>query len=107
MRLQKPDWEQGDQHPGDLQKAVAQLVEQIAKRDQKIARQESLLLYTQAQLAEGEAQLAKITTSRVWKVTRPIRWIGYFLAAPGSARGSMLRRGWEMILSSLKKTGRN
>lgn len=107
MQLQKPDWRQDDQNPDELQKTLAQLLEQIAKRDQKIAKQEALLLYTQTQLTEKDSQLSEIRNSLFWKLTRPIRWTRNFLMAPGSARGSMLRQAWEMFLSSLRITRRN
>jgi hypothetical protein len=107
MRLQKPDWRQDDPTPEELQNAVAQLLEQVAKRDQKIAERDALLLYTRARLAEKESQLSGITDSRIWKLLRPIRWIRSFLAAPRSARRTLLRQGWQMILSSLRITRRN
>jgi hypothetical protein len=107
MRLQKPDWRQDDPNPEDLQKAVVQLLEQVAKRDQKIAERDALLLYTRARLAEKESQLSGITDSRIWKLLRPIRWIRNFLVASRSARRTLLRQGSRMILSSLRKPRRN
>lgn len=107
MHQQKPKKPQEYTDPDLLQKALHQLLEQISKRDQKIAERDTLLLYTQAQLKEKEAQLHEITNSRLWKVVVFIRRIRVFIFSPGNRRVSMLRRGWEVILSSFKRIGRN
>jgi uncharacterized protein involved in exopolysaccharide biosynthesis len=107
MPQQKPDKRQEYTNPDLLQKALHQLLEQISKRDQKITERDTLLLYTQAQLKEKEAQLHEITNSGLWKLVVFIRRTRVFLVSPRSRRVSMLRRGWEVILSPFKRIGRN
>lgn len=107
MLEQRPDKQQNDDDPELMQKALRQLLEQISKRDQKIAERDALLLYTQAQLKEKESQLQEIVTSRAWKIVLFIRRIRTFLVSPGSRRIQMLRRGLDIIFSPLKKNGGN
>lgn len=106
MHQRKPNKRQEYTDPDLLQKALHQLLEQISKRDQKIAERDTLLLYTQSQLKAKEAQLHEITNSGLWKVMVFFRRIRIFLVSPGSRRVSMLRRGWEVILSSFKRIGK-
>jgi len=107
MYIQKPDKQQNDADPELLQKALHQLLEQISKRDQKIAEREALLLYTQRQLKEKESELHEILTSRAWKILLFFRRLRIFLISPGSRRTQMLRRGLDIIFSPFRKTGRN
>jgi hypothetical protein len=93
--------------PDVLQKALIQLLEQVSKRDQKIAERETLLLYTQTQLREKESQLHEIVTSRIWKMVLFIRRIHIFLVSPNNRRVQMLRRGSDLLLSRFKKIEKN
>ena len=107
MHIQKPGKEQNDADPELLQKALHQLLEQISKRDQKIAERDALLLYTQRQLKEKESELHEIVTSRAWKILLFIRRLHTFLVSPGSRRTQMLRQALDIIFSPFKKIGRN
>jgi len=107
MHIQKPGTQQNDADPELLQKALHQLLEQISKRDQKIAEREALLLYTQRQLKEKESELHEIITSRAWKILLFFQRLRIFLVSPGSRRKEMLRKGLDIIFSPLKKIGKN
>jgi hypothetical protein len=107
MHIQKPDKQQNDADPELLQKALHQLLEQISKRDQKIAERDALLFHTQRQLKEKESELHKILTSRAWKILLFFRRLRILLISPGSRRTEMLRRGLDIIFSPFKKIGRN
>ena len=107
MYNQKLGNQQNDADPELLQKALHQLLEQISKRDQKIAERDVLLLYTQRQLKEKESELHEIVTSRAWKILLFIRRLHIFLVSPGSRRMQMLRQGLGIVFSPFKKIGRN
>jgi hypothetical protein len=93
--------------PHSLEKALHQLLEQIAKRDQKIswlnsekmaalrsfqekeqallhtiADKDAILQYTQIQLTARESQLDEILTSRTWKLALFIQRIRVFFVPP-------------------------
>ena len=107
MHIQKPDKQQNDADPELLQKALHQLLEQISKRDQKIAERDALLFHTQRQLKEKESELDEILTSRAWKILLFFRRLRILLISPGSRRTEMLRRGLDIIFSPFKKIGKN
>ena len=107
MYNQKLGNQQNDADPELLQKALHQLLEQISKRDQKIAERDVLLLYTQRLLKEKESELHEIVTSRAWKILLFIRRLRIFLVSPGSRRMQMLRQGLSIVFSPFKKIGRN
>jgi hypothetical protein len=107
MHIQKPGKQNNDADSGLLQKALHQLLEQISKRDQKIAERDALLLYTQRQLKEKESELHEIVNSRAWKILLIIRRLRSFLVSPGPLRTRMLRQGLAIIFSPFKKIGRN
>ena len=88
-----------------FQEAVMQLLEQVAKRDQKIAERESLLFYTQTRLKEKEAKLHEIETSRLWKIVLFAQKIRIFLTSPNKRRRQILSRGIDLVLSRLRKSG--
>jgi hypothetical protein len=107
MYQQMPKGQQDHVNPDLLQKTLHQLLEQIAKRDQKIAERDALLLYTQAQLKERETQLQGIESSKCWKIMVFIQRIHVFLVSSNSRRVQMLRRVWTQILSPLRKIRRD
>ena len=111
MCRQKLDKQQDDTDLDLLQKALHQLLEQVSKRDQKIAwinaentaalrmlvereqamlaekaETEFMLRHTQAQLAEREAQFNEIVNSRTWKAALLLQRIRVFLVPPKSRR---------------------
>jgi uncharacterized protein (DUF3084 family) len=88
-----------------LQKSIYQLLEQISKRDQKIASKDKLLRYTQARLVERETQLARteaqlneIVASKTWKTALMMQRIRTFLVPLNSRRSRILERGVKTIL---------
>lgn len=132
MREQKSDKQQDYADPELLQKAVHQLLEQISKRDQKIAwinaektaalrafvekeqalldkiaERDAVLFYTQAQLTERESQINKIVTSRSWKIALLIQRIHIFLIPPQSRRAQVLERAMNIIFFPFKRTKKN
>ena len=107
MYNQEPDQQQKYTDPLLLQKAIRQLLEQIAIRDQKIswihsekmaalrsfqekeqallqklAEQDAVLNYTQTQLTARESQLHEILNSRTWKIALFIQRIRVFFVPP-------------------------
>ena len=123
---------QGDTELDLLQKALHHLLEQISKRDQKIAwinaeknaagrafveeeqallqqiaEKEAVLVYTQAQVTERESQLDKIVTSRSWKIALLIQRIHIFLAPPQSRRAQVLERVMRILFPPFKSIKRN
>ncbi len=130
--MSKQNVQQEDTDPQLLQEALRQLLEQIARRDQKISwinaektaaarsfaekeqallnkisEKEAILLYTQTQLTDREAQLNEILTSRTWKAALFIQRIRLFLVPPKSRRAQILQRGLNILFFPFKKTGRN
>jgi GT2 family glycosyltransferase len=113
MRKQKLDKQQDYTDPGLLQKALHQLLEQIARRDQKIlwlnaksimlAEKDVALRDTQVQLVEKESQLNRIVNSDTWKAVLLFRRIRDLLAPPNSRRASVLRQGLKFIIFLIKK----
>lgn len=116
MRKQKLDDKPDYANHELLQKALQQLLEQISKRDQKIARikaesaaalrasaerekstlikiaeQDAVLLYTQAQLNERNLQLDEILASRAWKAALFFQKVHTFLIPPNSHRARILK----------------
>lgn len=116
-----PDKEQDYVNPELLQKTISQLLEQIAKRDQKIswinaektatvrkliaeiAEGEAALRHTQDLLRDKELQLHETVTSRTWKIALLIQRIRTFLVPLGSRRARLLERGFNIIISPPKK----
>ena len=121
MRKQMPAKQQDYVNPELLQKTISQLLEQIAKRDQKIswinaektaivrklmaeiAEGEAALHHTQDLLRDKESQLHETITSRTWKIALLIQRIRIFLVPLGSRRARLLKRGFNIIISPLKK----
>lgn len=108
--------------PDSLQKALLQLLEQISKRDQKMARlnaenaatvrtfsekeqsllakiaeRDAILFYTQTQLKDRESQLDEILTSRTWKIALFLQRVRVFLLPPNSRRARVLRLGLNVL----------
>jgi len=131
MRKQKLDEQQGYTDPDLLQKALHQLLEQISKRDQKIAwinaesaatlrasmekeqamlitiaERDAILLYTQTQLKDRESQLNEILTSRTWRTALFLQRVRVFLIPPNSRRARVLRLGLDVIFFPFKKITR-
>jgi hypothetical protein len=128
MHEQTPKKQQEYSDLHSLQKALYQLLEQIAKRDQKIlwinsekmaalrsyqekeqallqklAEKDAVLQYTQTQLTDREAQLHEILSSRTWKMALFLQRVRVFFVPPQGRLAQTLQRGIDM----LKKTGRN
>ena len=126
--MSKQHAQQDDTSPQLAQVAVPALLEQLVRRDQKISwinaekaaaaqsfsekeqallnklsEKEAILLYTQTQLTDREAQINEILTSRTWKTALLLQRIFGFLVPPQSRRARILRRG----LGLFKKTGGN
>ena len=119
MHKQIPDDLKGDVNFDSMQNALSQLLEQISKRDQKIAwinaensavlrvsaekeravlaEKEDILLRVRIQLAEREALLNEIVTSRAWKVVLLFRRVRVFLVPPNSRRAWVIRQGLNFI----------
>ena len=107
MHKPESDKPQDYANPEVLQKSLYQLLEQISKRDQKLADKDTQLLYMQAQLTEKESQLHEIVTSKAWKIMSLIQKTYTFFTSPQNRRIQMLRRGLDIISSSFKKISRN
>ena len=119
MHKQIPDDLKGDVNFDSMQNALSQLLEQISKRDQKIAwinaensavlrvsaekqqavlaEKEDILLRVRIQLAEKDALLNEIVTSRAWKVVLLFRRVRVFLIPPNSRRALVIRQGLNII----------
>ena len=131
MSKQQRDEQQDRVDPNLLQQALHQLLEQISKRDQKIARlnvesaaalrasaekeramlntiaeRDAILLYTKTQLKDRESQLDEILTSRNWKTALFLQQARVFLIPPNSRRAQVLRLGLDVILFPFKKIKR-
>ena len=132
MREQKPDKQLDHTDPELLQKAIHQLLEQISKRDQKIAwidaqknaaarafvekeqallqqiaEKDAVLFYTQTQVTDRESQLDKIVTSRSWKIALLIQRIHIFIAPPQSRRAQVLERVTNILFFPFKRMKRD
>jgi hypothetical protein len=101
-----------------VQVAVNQLLEQIAKRDQRISwikaerattvRSLTLkLLETERQLSEREAQLHEILTSRTWRMAFFLQRIRNFLVPRESRRAQILQGGLNMMISPFRRGKRD
>jgi hypothetical protein len=129
MRSQNLDDEQDYTDPDLLQKALQQLLEQISKRDQKIARikaesaaalrasaereasmlnkiaeQDAILLYTQTQLKDRKLQLDEILASRTWKTALFLQKVHSFLIPTNSHRARILHSILAIISLPFKKS---
>lgn len=113
MHKQKPAYLH-ETDPGALQKALSLLLEQISKRDQKIAwitaqkeaeitERDALLRSTQSLLREREAQLHEILTSRTWKMASSLQRIRIFLVPLHSRREAILQRLIRIVFSPFRK----
>lgn len=119
MHKQIPDDLKSDTNSDSMQNALGQLLEQISKRDQRIAwinaensavlrvseekqravlaEKEDILLRVRIQLAEREALLNEIVTSRAWKVILLFRRVRVFFVPPNSRRAWMIRQGLNIM----------
>ncbi len=105
MSKQRSAVQQDHADPDHLHKSIYKLLEQISKRDQKIASRDTLLRYTQARLVERETQLARteaqlneIVASKTWKTALILQRIRTFLVPINSRRSRILKRGLRTIL---------
>lgn len=115
-------YDQYDHTDPDLaNKTMYRLLEQISKRDQKIAwmnaektatlrefmaeraEGQAILLDTQAKLQEKEAQLRDIVNSRTWKIALKIQRVRTFFVPPESRRAQILEKGLNVIFSPFNK----
>ena len=128
MHKQKLDKQQDYTDPDLLQKALHQLLEQISIRDQKITRldaestaavrtfaekeqsmltmiaeRDAILLYTQTQLKDREAQVDEIFASNTWKIALLLQRIRNFLVPPKSRRAKFLQHSLAFFSYPLKK----
>jgi len=124
MHKLTPDDQADFQDPESMQNALHQLLEQISKRDQKIAwinaentavvrmlaeKERIILAEKQAveiRLAEREALLNEIVTSRAWKIALLVRKVRVFLVPLHSRRARVLRQGLNFISFVFKKIKR-
>lgn len=129
MHKQQLDKQPDYTDAGLLQKALQQLLDQISKRDQKIAsinaehtatiralaekeqamlteiaERDAILFYTQAQLKDREAQLNEIVTSTTWKIALLFQRVRTFLVPLNSRRARILQKGLNVIFFPFKKT---
>ena len=132
MHKQESDKQQDFTDPLLLQKAIHQLLEQIAVRDQKVlwlnseqkaalrsfqekeqsllqklAEKDAVLQYTQVQLTDRISQIDEILTSRTWKMALFIQRIRVFLVPPQSRRARIIQGGLNVIVSSFKNIKRD
>lgn len=114
MHKQEPSDPQHDTERDALQRALYLLLEQISKRDQKIAwistqraaevaERDALLRSTQALLRERETQLHQTLTSRTWKIASFLQRIRTSFIPLHSRREAILQRIIHIIFFSFKK----
>ena len=65
--------------PANLKLEVAALRRPLADRDAKLKERDAKLKERHAKLKERDAELKKLTSSRSWKITSPLRWISRVL----------------------------
>jgi hypothetical protein len=107
--------------PEQLQKALYQLLEQIARRDQKILsitaektavlqelmEKEKIIAEREASLIFWQSQFRQVVDSRAWKIASSIQNTRTFLAPPDSRRAQFIEKLLSVISPAHTKSEKN
>jgi len=121
MSKKSSDEQPIDSDPEQLQKALYQLLEQIAKRDQRILsisaektavmqelmEKEKIIAERDASLLFWQSQFRQVVDSRAWKIASSIQNTRTFLAPPESRRAQFIEKLLSVISPANRKSEKN
>jgi len=121
MSKKSSDEQPIDSDPEQLQKALYQLLEQIAKRDQRILsisaektavmqelmEKEKIIAERDASLLFWQSQFRQVVDSRAWKIASSIQNTRTFLAPPESRRAQVIEKLLSVISPAHRKSEKN